>query len=266
MLRKYKKELKVLSVNWINDLHYLIELEAGFPFPEILPGQFVEILIPNSFQTFLRRPISIHDVNAKKASFTMMIKIVGEGTQKLAEIKEGDYLDVIFPLGHGFSINKGIKKALLLGGGCGVAPLLYLARALKEQNVSISVIIAGKTSKDILLAESYKEFGEVFLMTENGELGTKGIITEHKLLNEELNQFDFIYTCGPEPMMKAIADIALSAGIDCEVSLENLMACGIGACLCCTVETHSGNLRACVEGPVFNAREIKAWTHKKHLS
>jgi dihydroorotate dehydrogenase electron transfer subunit len=229
---------------------------------EFEPGQFVEVLVPGSDSAFLRRPISVHDVAEDNSSFTMMIKIVGEGTRVLSDVRQGDELDIVFPLGHGFTLSQSSKKVLLVGGGCGVAPLLFLARKMKALNVEAFVLIGGKTANDILEADAYRKYAEVAVMTENAELGEKGMVTDHPWLKEGLNDFDFVYTCGPDPMMKAIARLAEKAGIGCEVSLENLMACGIGACLCCTVHTNEGNVRACVEGPVFNSLDIVDWTEK----
>jgi len=262
MTRKFQKKLKVLEYKRINELHYLLKMDTGGVNAGFEPGQFVEVLVPGSKDAFLRRPISIHDVADDNKSFTMMIKIVGEGTRVLSEIREGDELDIVFPLGHGFTLPQRSKKVLLVGGGCGVAPLLYLARRIKFLNVEVSVLIGGKTANDILEADEYRKYAEVAIMTENEELGEKGMVTDHHWMKDGLKDFDFVYTCGPDPMMKAVAKLADEAGIGCEVSLENLMACGIGACLCCTVHTHEGNVRACVEGPVFNALDIIGWTEK----
>ncbi|MBN2727814.1 MAG: dihydroorotate dehydrogenase electron transfer subunit [Bacteroidales bacterium] len=264
MSRKFQKKLKVLEYVRINELHYLLKMDTGGANAVFEPGQFVEVLVPGAKDAFLRRPISLHDVADDNSSFTMMIKIVGEGTRALSEVREGDELDIVFPLGHGFSINENHKKVLLVGGGCGVAPLLHLSKVAKEKGLQPYVLIGGKTANDILEADAYRKYAEVAIMTENAELGEKGMVTDHIWLKDGLKDFDFVYTCGPDPMMKAIAALAEEAGIGCEVSLENLMACGIGACLCCTVHTHEGNVRACVEGPVFNANQIIGWNQNEN--
>lgn len=264
MSRKFQKKLKVLEYVRINELHYLLKMDTSGIGAVYEPGQFLEVLVPGSESALLRRPISIHDVADDDSSFTMMIKIVGEGTRALSEIREGDELDIVFPLGHGFSINENHKKVLLVGGGCGVAPLLYLVKSVRKKGLEPFVLIGGKTADDILVADAYRKYAEVAVMTENAEIGEKGMVTDHAWLKDGLKNFDFVYTCGPDPMMKAVAALAEDAGIGCEVSLENLMACGIGACLCCTVHTHEGNVRACVEGPVFNANQIIGWNQNEN--
>lgn len=264
MSPKFQKKLKVLENIRINDLHFLLKMDTGGVNALFEPGQFVEVLVPGSKDAFLRRPISIHDVADDNSSFTMLIKIVGEGTRVLSKIREGDKLDIIFPLGHGFSIDENHKKVLLVGGGYGVAPFLFLAKSVRKKGLEPFVLIGGKTANDILEADAYREYAEVAIMTENAELGEKGMVTDHAWLKDGLKNFDFVYTCGPEPMMKAVAALAENAGIGCEVSLENLMACGIGACLCCTVHTHDGNVRTCVEGPVFNANQIVGWNQNEN--
>lgn len=264
MSRKFQKKIKVLEYVRINELHYLLKMDTSNINAEFEPGQFVEVLVPGSDSAFLRRPISVHDVAKDNSSFTMMIKIVGEGTKVLSEVSEGDELDIVFPLGHGFTLPQSSKKVLLVGGGCGVAPLLYLAKSVKKKGLEPFVLIGGKTADNILEADAYRKYAEVAIMTENAELGEKGMVTDHIWLKDGLKDFDFVYTCGPDPMMKAVAKLADEAGIGCEVSLENLMACGIGACLCCTVHTHDGNVRACVEGPVFNASQIIGWNQNEN--
>jgi dihydroorotate dehydrogenase electron transfer subunit len=261
MSKKSKEKLPVLANNGLNEKHFVLTLQLPIGHPEIWPGQFVEIWVEGSPDTFLRRPISVHDVDAEKRTLDLMVKIVGSGTAKLAELKAGDKVDVVYPLGHGFSLARAGEKVLLAGGGCGVAPMLYLSRMLKKSGADCHVAIGGKTSADILRPDAYHNLAQVAILTEDGSQGEKGMITAHTWFGEELKIFSKIYCCGPEPMMKAIGKLAMEAGIRCEVSLENLMACGIGSCLCCTVNTHEGNMRACVEGPVFEVNELNDWNH-----
>lgn len=261
MNKKSKEKLPVLANTWLNEKHFVLTLQLPSRYPEIVPGQFVELLVEGSPDTFLRRPISVHDVDAEKLTLDMMVKIVGAGTAKLAKLKAGDTVDVVYPLGHGFSLARAGEKVLLAGGGCGVAPMLYLSRMLKRLGADCYVAIGGKTSADILRPEVYTNLAQVAILTEDGSLGDKGMITAHRWFGEELTQFSKVYCCGPEPMMKAIGKLASEKGVHCEVSLENLMACGIGSCLCCTVSTHEGNVRACMEGPVFEVNELKDWNH-----
>lgn len=261
MNKKRQERLPVLANIRLNEKHFVLTLQLPTDSPDIWPGQFAEILVEGSPSTFLRRPLSIHDVNSEKRTLEIMTKIVGAGTEKLATLQAGDTLDVVYPLGHGFSLARSGEKVLLAGGGCGVAPMLYLARTLKKSGVDCHVAIGGKTASDILRAEAYKEFAQVAIMTEDGSVGDTGMITAHPWFGADLKSFSKVYVCGPEPMMKAIGKLAAEVGVHCEVSLENLMACGIGSCLCCTVSTNEGNLRACMEGPVFEVNELKDWNH-----
>ena len=150
---------------------------------------------------------------------------------------------------------------MLAGGGCGIAPMLYLARKLKEAGAECHIAVGGKTSDDILLSNEYRKLGKTAVLTEDGSIGDKGLITAHSWFGTDLKSFSKVYVCGPDAMMKAIGQLSVNAGVYCEVSLENLMACGIGSCLCCNVSTTEGNVRACVEGPVFDVTLLKDWNH-----
>ena len=147
-----------------------------------------------------------------------------------------------------------MHKALLVGGGVGVAPLLYLGAQMKEQGVEPTFLLGARTANDLLMLDEFKKYGRVCVTTEDGSEGEKGFVTNHSLLQQE--HFDMIYTCGPTPMMKAVARYAKEKGIACEASLENLMACGLGACLCCVEKTTEGNLCVCKDGPVFNINRL----------
>jgi len=254
--KKLIQDLKVIKNKQLNQDNYLLELEAKNDFPDILPGQFVEVLVDDAANTFLRRPFSIHDVDKNKKTISLFVKIVGEGTRTLCEIKEGRFVNLIYPLGNSFSITDD-KNVLLIGGGCGIAPLLYLAKYLFNENIKPVILIGAKSKNDILQVNEYKKYGEVFLTTEDGSIGEKGLVINHSILNSKSFNFSKIYCCGPELMMKAVAKYSKEKNIDCEVSLENTMACGIGACLCCVTETIHGNKCVCTDGPVFNIKELK---------
>jgi dihydroorotate dehydrogenase electron transfer subunit len=146
------------------------------------------------------------------------------------------------------------KKYLLVGGGVGSAPLYYLAEELKRGGHEFTILIGARSAKDLYLREAYEALGRVEYTTEDGSLGEKGYVTNHSLLAEK---YDCIYTCGPKPMMMAVARYAREKGIACEVSLENKMACGLGACLCCVEDTKEGHKCVCTDGPVFSIDELK---------
>ncbi len=252
---KVVQDLKVSKKKFLNDGNFILECVSEDGLPLIKPGQFAEVQIPNN-AVFLRRPLSIHDVDMKKQSVQFLTKIVGAGTLELSKINEGDSINVVFPLGNGFDLpTQG--KVLLVGGGCGAAPLLYLARQLNEQNVSVVTLLGAKGAQDLFEQEIFARFGEVLISTDDGSAGEKGFITKHSIW-ENIKDIDMVYCCGPEIMMKVVASLAKSKGIPCFVSLENTMACGIGACLCCVTETTRGNECVCTSGPVFNINDL-AW-------
>jgi dihydroorotate dehydrogenase electron transfer subunit len=254
-IRKRVKYLKVKDFLQLNDRHFILELSSVDPLPMMLPGNFVQVLVEDSPSTFLRRPFSIHSVNHSENSFRILVQIKGEGTRHLSRLRKGDELNVIFPLGNCFSLPKG-ERVLLVGGGCGVAPLLFLAQFLKQNRISPVILTGWRTKADIFEQEEYKKYGELLVITEDGSAGEKGLVTDHSILQKEKLGFDRIYCCGPDPMMKAVSSIAAMQGIECEVSLENTMACGFGVCLCCITPTTRGNERVCIEGPVFNTRVL----------
>ncbi len=240
----------------VND-SFIITLRSPVDIPDILPGNFAEIQIENTTGVFLRRPFSILDVDYESRMISFFIKIIGKGTKKLGEAKRGDKVSLIYPLGNSFSLPEPGKKVLIVGGGSGIAPFVLLGRNLKSNNNDVTFLIGGKSKKDVLVSSLFSGFGKVLTTTEDGSAGEKGFVTGHSLFKSGNIHFDKIYSCGPEPMMKAIGKIANRNGIDCEVSLENMMACGFGACLCCVTETIEGNKRVCKEGPVFNVNYLK---------
>jgi dihydroorotate dehydrogenase electron transfer subunit len=252
--KKYIADWTVSEVVHIHRDYCLLKLHLDDSLPEIRPGQFVQIKVPDSESTFLRRPISIHFVDKQRNELWLLVQIIGEGTRKLAESKRGDRLNLVYPLGNGFTLPQDNGKYLLIGGGVGVAPLLYLACVLSESGRETALLLGAKTSEDLLQINEYEKFGDVYLTTEDGSLGEKGFVTNHSILQKE--KFDFIYTCGPRPMMRAVAGYALQRSIPSEVSLENSMACGIGACLCCVEKTKQGNICVCTEGPVININQL----------
>jgi len=238
--------------------HFILEAMAPEKLPGMLPGQFVQVLVENSHTTFLRRPFSVHLVKEKENSLQLLVQIKGDGTKKLSLLREGDRLNLVYPLGNSFTT--GVKgEVLLIGGGCGVAPLLFLARTLQEQGAKVTTLIGGRRKHDLLEAEEYRKCGTVYLATEDGSEGEKGLVTDHSILQKEKLGYSRIYCCGPDAMMRAVAKMAGMHKIECEVSLENTMACGFGVCLCCITPTTGGNQRVCVEGPVFDTK-VLGWT------
>ena len=222
----------------------------------MLPGQFAEIRIDGSNTTFLRRPISINYVDKTTNEVWFLVQLVGGGTRKLATVKQGDIVNVVMPLGNGFTMPRNVTKVkpLLVGGGVGTAPMLMLGAELVKMGCTPAFLLGARSSKDLLQLENFEKLGEVYTTTEDGSMGEKGYVTQHSVLHTD--RFDMIYTCGPKPMMVSVAKYAKAHGIECEVSLENRMACGVGACLCCVENTDEGHLCVCKEGPVFNIKKL----------
>jgi dihydroorotate dehydrogenase electron transfer subunit len=254
-MAKKVEDFKVVDNKYITEDFFVLEVESMTSLPEMKPGQFVQVKVEGRQETFLRRPISIHDVDYKRNRMSLLIQILGKGTECLSKLKPGELINIVYPLGNSFSIPEKDENVILIGGGCGIAPLLYLGKNLKINGFKPVFILGFRNSSRIIEYDKYLEIGEVFLTTEDGSKGEKGYVTNHSVLTSR--KFDRVYCCGPDSMMKAVALYSQKNNISCEVSLENLMACGFGICLCCIVDTVRGNLCTCTEGPVFNINELK---------
>lgn len=254
-MKKYILDLTVNSVEALSDKHVLIKLTDDKPLPEMLPGQFVEVRVDNTPSTFLRRPISINNVDYDHNELWLLVAAVGDGTRQLQKLQEGDRLNCVLPLGNSFTMPTDCtQKVLLVGGGVGVAPLLYFGKRIKAMGGEPTFLLGARSAKDVLERELFEQVGRVLITTEDGSEGEKGFVTNHSVLAQE--HFDRISTCGPKPMMMAVARYAFKNDIECEVSLENKMACGVGACLCCVEKTVEGNKCVCKEGPVMNIKKL----------
>jgi dihydroorotate dehydrogenase electron transfer subunit len=255
-MKKFIHDLVVKDNIELNDQYFLLILKGNSPLPEMLPGQFVEVRVDESPTTFLRRPISINYVDYTTNEIWLLIQIVGDGTRKLSTLKSGSLLNLIYPLGNTFTIpDDKNSNLLLIGGGVGTAPMLFLGSYLNDLGYKCTFLLGGRSKSNLLQLSDFEKYGNVLTTTEDGSFGEKGFVTQHSVLNNR--DFDAIYTCGPTPMMKAVADYALKNNIFCEVSLENTMACGFGTCLCCVTNTTEGNVCVCTEGPVFNITKLK---------
>jgi len=255
-MKKYIQDLKVIENQAINNQYYLLKLKAFDNLPEILPGQFAEVKVNKAPNTFLRRPISVHDVVYEKNELHLLIEKKGEGTIAMAELQEGEMLNLVYPLGNTWSVPAEAESVLLVGGGCGVAPLLFTARKLAENGKKITTLIGARGMANLLRIDAYMPYGEVLTSTEDSSHGETGFVTQHSIM-QNLMAFDAVLTCGPEAMMMAVGKMAQKQNVHCEVSLENTMACGIGACLVCVQDTTEGHKCVCTDGPVFNVNVLK---------
>jgi dihydroorotate dehydrogenase electron transfer subunit len=254
-MKKYCLDLKVSSAERLSDKHVLLKLTQEAPLPDMLPGQFVEVRVDGVPSVMLRRPISINFVDPRRNELWLLVAGIGDGTRHLCDLREGDTVNCVLPLGRGFTMPEApAQKVLLVGGGVGVAPLLYQGQVLKDHGHEPMFLLGARSASDLLELDLFRSLGPTFVTTEDGSEGERGFVTNHSLLQRE--HFDLIQTCGPKPMMMSVARYAKEASLECEASLENMMACGLGACLCCVEKTVEGNLCVCKEGPVFNVKKL----------
>jgi len=256
-MEKRVSNFTILNNEALNSANYKIILQSELPLISVVPGQFTNVEIPGNKEVFLRRPFSVFDVDYSSNTLTILVKILGKGSKSLTEQKPGTTLSMIYPLGKGFTLPGKEEKILAVGGGSGLAPVLNLVKYYRTNPENSRIILGAKTKNDHVSGiESYTDYATIEFTTDDGSFGFKGMVTDHPVF-DDLKAFDRIYACGPLPMMKAVAAIAKRERINCEVSLENLMACGFGVCLCCIEPTIKGNLCICTEGPVFNINELK---------
>ena len=243
------RKLVLISNENIAEGIYDMRLEYGDGGIPVACGQFAHVYVPGKS---LRRPISVCD--ARDGVLRLVYQVKGEGTKIMSQMKPGETVDVLAPLGNGFNIEKG-KRYALIGGGIGVPPMLYTAAQCEGP-----LVITGFRSESlVILQEDFKNAGaELMLCTDDGTAGRKGFVTD--LLREKINEVDEVCACGPTPMLKAIADVCREFSKPCQISLEERMACGIGACLVCAVKVRKNGeeimQHVCKNGPVFNAEEV----------
>ncbi len=259
-------DFSVVSCQKLNDRIVLIKLTPadGKPMVEMRPGQFVEVRIDDAPAVFLRRPISIHYVDKANNALWLLVQVVGESTRRMAALTEGDRLNLVYPLGNGFSAPAAAAQSyLLVGGGVGIAPLLQWGAELQRGGHTVTFLLGGRKASDLVQLDEFRKYGTVYVTTEDGSTiddidCEKGFVTNHSLLQR--TRFDRISVCGPKPMMMAVARYTKQTGVDtshyCEVSLENKMACGLGVCLCCVENTKAGHKCVCSEGPVFDVNDL----------
>lgn len=259
-MRKQKEQAVIVSQEELAQGIFSMRLQTEAA-AEARPGQFISMYTKDGSK-LLPRPISICEIDAGKSQIRVVYRVTGEktGTEQFSQMKQGDTIPVIGPLGNGFPLQQAVgKKAFLMGGGIGVPPILELS---KQLDCAKKQIVVGYRDKDTFLKSEFEENGEVYISTEDGSVGTKGnvmdVIREHGL------EADIIYACGPTPMLRAIKKYAEENGIECYLSLEERMACGIGACLGCVCKSkekdhHSNvnNKRICKDGPVFLSTEVE---------
>jgi dihydroorotate dehydrogenase electron transfer subunit len=260
-----KGHLTVIENQPVADHVFRIRLQGDLVRDMTWPGQFLHVKCGPGIDPLLRRPISISDVNTADAILDMIYRVEGSGTKILSEAVPGAQVDVMGPLGQGFPIEnrRSGEHAVLVGGGVGVPPLLYLGKELVKKGVKVTSIIGFGTANQVFLQEELAELGRVFVTTIDGSLGHKGIVTDVMTESFDLadNAWDVLYSCGPFPMLKALQKRYLQTEKEAYLSLEQRMGCGVGACLACVCEAAENEektyYKICSDGPVFGIREVK---------
>ena len=261
MSEKFQETVTVVSQKQSGTGIYDLTIQTKEIAAAAKAGQFVSVY-SNDASKLLPRPISLCGIDRKAGTLRLVYRVTGEhtGTEEFSRLQAGDTMKIMGPLGNGFTVEKG-RKAFLIGGGIGVPPMLQLAKEMKDAGENFQIVMGYRDAGTFLLDE-FKEQGESFVATEDGSVGTKGNVLD--AIRENHLDADVIYACGPTPMLRALKAYAEEQNMTCYVSMEERMACGIGACLACVCnstekDAHSNvkNKRICKEGPVFNAKEVE---------
>lgn len=254
-------DFTVVSNEKIADGVFSLVISAPRLAGSLKPGQFVNIAVPGNAMSLLRIPLSFASCNPDEGTVEIWYAVVGEGTERLSQMQPGSSSTLLGPGGHGWNVPEGCKRALLVGGGIGVPPVLCLARDLAARGIAFDVCVGASCADTMVGIEEFKAAGadQVRIATDDGSAGYHGFCTDpaSELLSQV--EYDYVATCGPSPMMKKVAASAADAGVFCEASLERMMSCGFGACATCAVETVDGMQGACMCGPVFDAAKVVAW-------
>lgn len=258
-MKKHLLNLQVCAIDRLNNgtAHIVLSTADGTPMPEMRPGQFVEVGVDKA-NVLLNRPFSIF--NRTDENLELLVKPLGRGSDALCHAETGDMLRVVAPLGRGFSMPDADTNVLLIGGGVGVAPLYYQARILTEAGIRPTLIYGDRTEPDSKLLDKLSKVADLAICTDDGSMGVHGLVFDHPVYQNDVHsqkKFGLIQICGPLKMMKFLYEGLGLLQLNVEFSLENKMACGLGACLCCVEETMTGNRCVCSDGPVFNINELK---------
>ncbi|VYU03383.1 dihydroorotate dehydrogenase electron transfer subunit [Clostridium tertium] len=242
----YTKSKVLLNERIVDNIYKMVVEDNN----EVKPGQFYMLKLNG--QTLLPRPISVCEKN--EGTITFLYAVVGQGTKEYAVLEKGDYINLTGPLGNGFKIDENLGRVALVAGGIGTAPMLEVAKKLRENNNASKLDLYAGFRDEVYLIEEIKEYAdEVFLTTNTGKYGHKGFVTD--VLKPE--DYDVVLCCGPEIMMKKVIEMCKEKNVKIQVSMEKHMACGVGACLVCTCKTKDGHKRTCKDGPVFDGYYVE---------
>jgi dihydroorotate dehydrogenase electron transfer subunit len=253
-------EATVVSNNKIMPGVYLIWLGCPPLTPEAKPGQFVMVRCGDGEKFQLRRPFSIHQTDGKKLA--LLLNVVGKGTHWLSQCQPGDSLDLLGPLGNGYTVYPDAKNLLVVAGGIGVAPLVFLAQKAPKQGCSITLLLGAPTTTQLYPKKLLPPEVKLATATEDGTSGRKGMITD--LLPDFIGGADQVFACGPLPMYKTMAEMSQVKNKPVQISLEVRMGCGLGVCYGCTVKTKNGLKQVCKDGPIFELGDV-LWNELKNI-
>lgn len=263
----HREKTKVLWNRKLGPGYYRMGLACDSRYSNAWPGQFIMLRFPGRITPLLRRPFSIHRIMDDSGHITgieLLYKVVGEGTGELSRLQKNDTVDILGPLGNGFSFSDHDKRIYIVAGGIGVAPLVFLASHLQKKGVDVSacmVFIGGRSKHDLLCGDDFLNIGmKVQMTTDDGSAGDQCLVTHPLEIASSTRRPDIIYACGPVEMLKCVVGIAEKYSVPCQISMETVMACGMGACLGCAVEKKEASdsyLHACMDGPVFEANRVK---------
>lgn len=249
---------KIVENRQVDSHYYLMKVESSSMCEVSKPGQFFMFRCKNGIN-ILRRPISLHDVDKENGTLDFYYEVKGRGTTEFSHLKFGDILDIQGPLGKGFSIEIENKTTLLIGGGMGLAPMKYLLNSLLERGNRVIFIAGGRNSSALQILQNFNLEGkniELHIMSDDGSLGERGNVIEKMRDILKHNHVDRVYSCGPHRMMELVGEISNEKNIWCEISLEERMACGVKACVGCSIKTLDGMKKVCHDGPVFDSKII----------
>jgi dihydroorotate dehydrogenase electron transfer subunit len=250
-----QENARILANEKLDGRLFLMTLAAPRIARSVLPGQFIHLRLPALADHILRRPFGVYDRDVQRGTIDVLYQVVGAGTAYMSGLPAGECCG---PLGQGWSLFPEVRRALVVAGGAGAAPLYLFTAHMLAKDVEVDVVLGAQTKGALVMRERFSALmgHEPSCSTDDGSYGYHGFATgpAGELLAE--NSYDQVYCCGPEPMMRAVADLARQAQVGCQVSLEKRMACGVGACLSCIVETTEGRRRSCVDGPVFDAEKV----------
>lgn len=265
--KKHLLEAIVLWNRCVGTAYFRMGIKCPHVFQAAFPGQFVMVRPKHQTQPVLRRPFSIHNqirIKGRVDGFEILYKVIGVGTEKLSLCRKGDTIDVLGPLGKGFSRYQDTGDVYLAAGGIGVAPFIFLANDLLRWGVEgsrITLFLGGQSKKDLLGLNTFERLGiGLQVATDDGSAGVQGLVSMPLEEAIQTKKPDILYACGPVAMLQKVAMMANAYDVRCEISIETMMACGMGACLGCAVENHVSDkkyLHACIDGPVFDAGDIR---------